>query len=377
MHILMLPSWYRERGNALSGIFFADQAHALSQRYKLAVVYVTRKSTKYLFRKSPELKRSSPKHTFNEIWREVWGTRRQKAFTEFRIARHYKKVITEYISTEGKPDVVYLQNYQRGDIAIWIKNTFGIPYVVTENIPEWYSCDVPSAQLSFARKVFENADCRMGVSQAHCRALESHFDLPFICLHNLIDVNSFELPNNPKPTNKFQFLSVGWLDKNKNHAMLIEAFAKTFSGQKNVKLLIVGKGANKQILKDMIAKYQLQKQIVLAGAYSRTEVVTACQQSHVIVSTSFTETFGVSLIEAMGCGLPVVATRSGGPQDIVTDDSLGILCDATEESISEALKNIHTNYAQYDAGHIREHVINNFSEEVFCEKLASIFSQVT
>lgn len=79
----------------------------------------------------------------------------------------------------------------------------------------------------------------------------------------------------------------------------------------------------------------------------------------------------------MSCGKPVIATRSGGPEDFVTPE-VGILIPTDDvTALADAMKTIFDNYEQYDAKAIRAYCINNFSEESIVEQLDSIYRHVT
>ena len=81
----------------------------------------------------------------------------------------------------------------------------------------------------------------------------------------------------------------------------------------------------------------------LLGKKNRNEVKFEMQQADCFVLSSYHETFGVVLIEAMSCGLPVLSTKSGGPESIIKSSKLGKLCDLKDLDI-EMLKIVKSNY---------------------------------
>jgi glycosyltransferase involved in cell wall biosynthesis len=100
------------------------------------------------------------------------------------------------------------------------------------------------------------------------------------------------------------------------------------------------------------------------------------RRSHVIVLSSNFETFGLVLAEAMACGKPVISTRSGGPEDFVTEET-GILVSAHDSSaLAEALIQMRQRYDRYDPALIRAHCVERFSERQFVRKLEDIYRQV-
>ncbi|MFP4324030.1 MAG: glycosyltransferase, partial [Anaerolineales bacterium] len=88
------------------------------------------------------------------------------------------------------------------------------------------------------------------------------------------------------------------------------------------------------------------------------------------------ETFGVTLIEAMACGRPVVATRSGGPQGFITPQT-GLLVPRNDEiALAEALQTIHKTYEMYDPHVIRAYAERHFSTAAVAEQLQAIYQEV-
>jgi glycosyltransferase involved in cell wall biosynthesis len=97
------------------------------------------------------------------------------------------------------------------------------------------------------------------------------------------------------------------------------------------------------------------------------------QNCDVFVLSSIVETFGVVLIEVLAVGKPVVATKCGGPEDIVNQDN-GILVPTKDvHALAEAMYNIYLNINKYDASLIRNDCISRFGKDSFVEKLRHIY----
>ena len=73
----------------------------------------------------------------------------------------------------------------------------------------------------------------------------------------------------------------------------------------------------------------------------------------------------------MSCGLSVLSTKSGGPESIITDDKLGMLCeyDELEKGLIEMTKK------KFDSKLIRDYVLDHFSEEVVAHKLIQVYNE--
>lgn len=76
----------------------------------------------------------------------------------------------------------------------------------------------------------------------------------------------------------------------------------------------------------------------------------------------------------MSCGLPVIATKCGGPESIIADEKLGELIEIEESALINAMKKVYN--TKYDKKYIRNYAISNFSEEAVVKKLNLVYKEV-
>ncbi len=101
-------------------------------------------------------------------------------------------------------------------------------------------------------------------------------------------------------------VSVGRLAKEKN---LEELLALLFAAPENVKLLLVGDGPYRQHLENMVHRYGMEARVVFTGMVAPERVAAYYKAGDVFVSASRSETQGLTYIEAMACGLPLLCRR--------------------------------------------------------------------
>jgi glycosyltransferase involved in cell wall biosynthesis len=119
-------------------------------------------------------------------------------------------------------------------------------------------------------------------------------------------------------------VAAGRLAEAKNYPLMIEAFAEV-RRQINARLCILGRGELEHSLRHLIEARGLTGAIVLAGFQSNPWKYIA--RADLFLLTSKYEGFGNVLIEAMACGVPVVATASAGTRDIINHQVDGLLVD--------------------------------------------------
>lgn len=117
---------------------------------------------------------------------------------------------------------------------------------------------------------------------------------------------------------------VGRLAKEKSVETLIETQANLIK-QFKVKLLIVGSGPDLDHFKQMTKKLKIEKQVIFTGAVPWEEVPYYYGISDIFATASVTETQGLTVIEAMAAGLPVVCADDEAFRDVVVDDLNGKL----------------------------------------------------
>ncbi len=384
MHILVLPSFYPSPPRPTAGIFFQDQVRALSRRgHQLGVLVAPRMpEVRYDAHQSGTFFRL---FTYEEqdavpIYRMNWGFF-PRIFPLLCAQVHAYfglKTFDHYVEMHGKPDLIHTHNiFYSGYITSAIKDRYGIPVVLTENSSNFVRGRVVHpGQHWVVRRTLDKMDVTLAVGQELADVLSQYERGPSVqVLGNVVDTEFFQPASTFPPYEPLVFASVGNLIPLKGIDLLLQAFAQQFRGQ-GVQLKIGGSGSEEANLKVLTHRLDIESQVAFLGRLSREQVRDLYQTSHCIVSASHTETFGVTLIEAMACGKPVIATRSGGPNGFVTP-AAGILIPTNDvPSLADALVQMKQSYSQYDATLIRQYCVERFSETSISEKLEAIYSSV-
>lgn len=106
----------------------------------------------------------------------------------------------------------------------------------------------------------------------------------------------------------------------------------------NVKLKVVGKGPLEESLKEMARSLSVAERVEFAGEASQEDIPALLHEADIFIRPSLSEGQGISFIEAMAAGLPVVATPVGGIVDFLKDGETGVLCRPKDpSSVAEAV----------------------------------------
>jgi len=118
-------------------------------------------------------------------------------------------------------------------------------------------------------------------------------------------------------------LYVGRLDREKNLAFLLDAVARVTAPR--TRLLLVGRGTLSATLRQVAADLGLGDRVEFRGGVTPDRVAPYYQAADVFVFASVTETQGLAVLEASACGLPVVAVRASGIEEVVAEGVSGLL----------------------------------------------------
>ena len=111
------------------------------------------------------------------------------------------------------------------------------------------------------------------------------------------------------------------------------------------------------------------------GLCSREEIAKQLKQCDCFVLASQSETFGVAYIEALAMGVPVIATKCGGPEAFVNEKN-GLMVNVNDvEELTEALIYMYNNINMYDRKSISIEIQNKFSSEVVANKIINIYKE--
>jgi glycosyltransferase involved in cell wall biosynthesis len=125
------------------------------------------------------------------------------------------------------------------------------------------------------------------------------------------------------PEENFVVTSVLWMTEGKRCDWLLQSSAILFAGVQNLTVLIVGGGPLLEHFKELSKKLHISENVIFTGPV--TDTTPFIKVADVFVLPSQSEALSNVIIEAMGCGKPVIATRVGGIPEVVIDGKTGFL----------------------------------------------------
>lgn len=138
-----------------------------------------------------------------------------------------------------------------------------------------------------------------------------------------------------------KLISVGRLTVLKNMQAIIEALPKVINAHPNVHLRIVGDGAYENELKGLVREKKLGSHVEFTGNLDHAGVMQVLTTSHLFVfPTNVKEGFPKAVLEALACGLPVIATRVSVIPQLLKNGSGLLLDDTSAPAVADAILNL-------------------------------------
>jgi glycosyltransferase involved in cell wall biosynthesis len=126
--------------------------------------------------------------------------------------------------------------------------------------------------------------------------------------------------------------------------------------------------------KVLAKELNIESRVKFLGRIKRENVIECLGVSRAFLITSHHETFGVVAIEALACGVPVISTRCGGPEEILCEHGRWI--EPTPESLAQAMLSEYESNRQVPSHDLRTYCEQRFSYASVAAQLAKVYSQL-
>lgn len=375
MNILVIPSWYCSGSNKVKGAFFREQALMMCKNSvnQVAVCYVE-------FHKPKEKIREKEQIYIDEglltIVRHIhsYGYAKIHFLYVLVLLIQYLMAYRTLSRHKFKPDVIHAHAFRpAGIVSTIIGQLFNIKVIVTEHSSYVHTLSLTRAETFSLNYVVKHCHSFCAVSESLANSIRQY------CPRSIIKI----LPNNVSPiftynanqkkSNELLFVSCGNLIPDKNMLFLVTCFNKAFAKDDGVKLYIAGDGVERNLIEEYIREHKLCDKVILLGRISRVDMCELLKRCHIFTLLSKHETFGVSYIEALACGCPIIAAKNGGANELVTSDN-GILVDVdNEEQTIHALKKMVISYSHYNLTNISQSCTEEYGEDNVYSKTLDIY----
>lgn len=288
-----------------------------------------------------------------------------------------------------RPNFILCNHINFIPVAYLYKKLFKVSYgFVSHGIEVWNIKNI------IKKRILKNADFIISISKYTATKLVDQFPElknKIFIIPSTVDYKKFYPKDKSKKIlNKYNLtlndkiiLTVSRLNSKEQHKgydKVIKILPSILKLMPDLKYLIIGDGDDRKRIEKMIEDYNLQENVILTGEISDEEINDYYNLADVFVMPSKGEGFGIVFLEALACGIPVIAGNKDASKEPLLNGELGILIDPDNlEEIKRAIINILTGHASkylYDKNYLRKRVIENFGLDIFRKKVKMFLESI-
>jgi glycosyltransferase involved in cell wall biosynthesis len=332
---LWLPSWYPTKHDKISGIFIEKQAKAVAEFCNLALIYL-----------SPSIEKEIEieiKHTPFLIIIVHIPESRLKYFRLFYYLKYFFKAYKVLLKEWGKPDIIHLNVISLKLTGVLFLKLFNnVPTILSEHASR-YGISIRNKKMLkdylLIKLHFLGIRKLLVVSKSIGEELiKLGLTKSYHIVPNIVDASIFNYKEISR-INKTNFLHISTLSPIKGIKDIVHAFKLLFDIRTDFLLTIVGTDEETvDYYKAFVSKIGFTSEnINFDKMLSSEQVAQKMQQADYFIMNSQIETFGIVVVEAQRCGLPVISYPTSGLIEVLLPDNTIFFEEHSPESILEAL----------------------------------------
>lgn len=274
-------------------------------------------------------------------------------------------------------DVVHLHVCsEKSKFALKLASLFNAQLIITEHWTGYRNGNfnkLTKAQKELRIKALKKADKVTCVSPALVKDLQNIVAREYDILPNEIAQGTLKKSTQ---NDRVRILTVSDLnDKNKNISGILNAFLKFRENNLEAEWHLIGDGEDQENILEQIEKTRLlNKGIFYLGRKSHEEVLSLYGNYNFLCQFSRFETFSMVPAEAILCGIPVVASKCGGPEFYLKPDG-GILIESeNEQQLLNAMVELSNNSNKYSLALTQNFIKNHYSKSAIEKKLVALYN---
>ena len=247
--------------------------------------------------------------------------------------------IESYFKEFGMPEIVHAHTYLGAILASAMSTRHRIPFVVTTHYTGWLDGRIRPLHQKMAEEAFSKARKVFAVSKTLAHHISSSTSLEVEVMPNFVNTDLFLFGN----IEKKHILCVGDLIPRKQYDHAITAFSNIAKEKKGIQLVIIGNGPEYKKLVNLTHSLGIHDRVRFTGALEHSEVSQYMKSALLLLHPSRMETFGLTPVEALCCGTPVISYANGGVEMMSHLDGIHICEDANAGCMSDKLRTVLAN----------------------------------
>ncbi len=285
-----------------------------------------------------------------------------------------------------KPDIMHaFFVVPSGAVAYFLHKLYKIPYIIYLG-----GSDVPGVDKDrygiiynivapFIRLIWRNASFTIAASKGlkgYARSIDKK--VPLTVIPNGVDLNRFR-PQVRKKKNIIKLLAIGRLIPRKGFQYIIEALPEVINkSNKNFELQIIGSGPYQEDLHRLVKRNQIENKVKFLGLVEYDNLIKYYRNADILINSSYGEGMPLVVLEAMATGLPIIATRVPGNEELVKNNYNGFIVRPkdSKELAHALIKMLNNDTLRERMSRNSLKIIKNYNWEKITEEYVELYKQL-
>ena len=376
MHVFFVTQWYPTIQHPFYGIFIQEHARAVARMHKVSLLHIqgVDPTLNRPIQITPQfvsqgfmvyqLSYRRPMIPYTAWIRQLWGARQAFAISSRKF---------------GQPDIIHANINNTAEVSVVLGSLAKIPVVLSEHSSAYARKRLKSSRIPIIRFFMNRIDLIMPV----CDALGQHIrnygiNRPMLTVQNVADIDIFypALPGEQVTSPTREITLIARLSEEKAVHLAIQSLARLRQRGISLYLHIAGDGPERGHLESLVDDLGLSAWIHFHGSLPKIELAKILRRSSAFVLSSLWESQPVVILEALACGLPIVAPAIGGIPEIISSEYGLLFQPGDVEDMTDKLATMINKLPTFNAQTIHKFAVDNFSPTVVSETLTHIYQQV-
>jgi glycosyltransferase involved in cell wall biosynthesis len=379
--IFILSPSYPSASDSVQSIFVQDQARVLSRDYFVCVAVPEMRG----WRKLDSFLADSPFQDDYDgdihIFRDCQFARLPFSSSSVSSAlfRSAESSFIRFRMLFGLPQLIAAHfTLPSGYVGALLSKKYNVPLVIHEHASMFSDFLQNPHSRKWVRFSFQQASEIISVSPFSASVLQEHFPKgPIKVVGNIVDTDFFTFDQTKVTDDKTTFVSIGRLADQKGLVFLLQAVAILHKqGYTSFLVHIIGSGPLLGSLQQLAAGLHISHLCKFHGTLKRLQIVPFLEKATAFIQASLHESFCITLAEALSSGVPVISTRSGGPEYFV-NSSNGVLVDKADSvALASAMSLFIDRKISFDPSILRSDVVSRFGADSIVRQIADIYEPI-
>ena len=380
-YVLKLCGWYPSKVDALSGDFVQRQAVAISGQCKTVVLFA---------QKDPlpngseiEVVFSGNGNLFEYIYYYPQKKWLDKLWSQWYYMRVLKLFLPILLKEHGPPSLIHVNIVWRAAIwGLYLQKKYNWPIVITEHSTEYQPNAIENIRHKgifrkmITSKAFRRCRLFLPVSDQLAKTIEQLYGKrSYKVIPNVVDTSLFYYQPKTDTTGPIRLLHISTMGYQKNIEGIISVLVQLPKTDAPFEVIMVGP-ASEKVKKLVHSDKLLTTKVTFTGSVSYKEVAALMQTADGLLLFSRYENLPCVILEALCCGVPVIATGVGGIPEVINNENGILVPEGDEPALLQALTKLINGDVVFDRPAIAKKAKDQFNYDTVGRSFIEAYTQV-